>query len=151
MQKTKQFRPKKTQKRRTYRKRSMAINSTSKIVKKFIEMLNCIKIFHWQTHSFSQHKASDELYQELNENIDKFVEILLGKEQSRIRHLEKRMELYNECASGKDSIKNRVFEFCEFLEDMNLYFNKDTDTDLLNIRDELLGNLHKFLYLLSLH
>lgn len=125
--------------------------NTSKIVKKFMEMLNCIKIFHWQTRSFAKHKASDELYEELNENIDKFVETLLGKSRGRIKHLERRFVLYNECPTGNDSIKNRIFEFCEFLEDMNMYFDKDKDSDLLNVRDEILGNLHKFLYLLTFH
>ena len=118
-----------------------------KIVKKFMEMLNCIKVFHWQTSSYAKHKASNKLYKDLNENIDKFVETLLGKNNDKIHHLEKRLVLYNECTTGSDNIKNRVFEFCEFLEDMNMYFDKDKDSDILSIRDDILGNLNKFLYL----
>ena len=123
--------------------------SSGNIVKKFMEMLNCIKIYHWQTRSFAKHKASDELYEELNENIDKFIEVLLGKKSTRIQHLEKRIVLYNECVTGNDSIKNRVFEFCEFLEEMDIYFDKKKDSDLLSIRDDILANLNKFLYLLT--
>jgi DNA-binding ferritin-like protein len=136
---------------KTRRFHSSSLNRTSNIVKKFMEMLNCIKLFHWQTRSFAKHKASDELYSELNENVDKFVETLLGKQNSRIKHLEKRLVLYNECINGNDSIKTRIFEFCDFLEDMNSYFDKDKDSDILTIRDEILVSLHKFMYLLSLH
>ena len=32
-----------------------------------------IKLFHWKTHSYSTHKATDELYSKLNDDIDKFV------------------------------------------------------------------------------
>ena len=43
------------------------------IVIKFLEMLNTIKLYHWKTFSFAQHKATDELYAKLNENIDNFI------------------------------------------------------------------------------
>jgi len=115
-----------------------------------MEMLNCIKLFHWQTKSFSQHKASDDLYKHLDENIDKFVETLLGKNQSKIQHIERRIELYDECVNGTDTIKNRVFEFCNFLEDITYMFDARQDTDLLSIRDEILSGLNQFLYLLEL-
>ena len=46
-------------------------------------MLNVVKIYHWKTFSYATHKATDELYEELNENIDKFVEVLLGKCKER--------------------------------------------------------------------
>ena len=50
----------------------------------FFEMLLMVKLFHWKTHSYATHKATDELYGKLNEDIDKFIEILLGKTGSRI-------------------------------------------------------------------
>ena len=40
------------------------------IVKKFLEMLNMVKLYHWKTRSYSQHKATDELYDRLNKHID---------------------------------------------------------------------------------
>ena len=43
----------------------------------FFEMLLMVKLFHWKTHSYATHKATDELYSKLNEDIDKFIEILL--------------------------------------------------------------------------
>jgi DNA-binding ferritin-like protein len=43
----------------------------------FLEMLMMVKLFHWKTTSHNIHKATDELYSKLNENIDSFIEVLL--------------------------------------------------------------------------
>ena len=40
--------------------------SESEIVLKFIQILNIIKIYHWKTLSYPQHKATDELYESFN-------------------------------------------------------------------------------------
>ena len=58
--------------------------SPQKIVTFFLQMLNTIKLYHWKTTSFAQHKATDELYSILNKNIDSFIEIMLGKTGNRI-------------------------------------------------------------------
>ena len=59
-------------------------NKESKITKRqivryMLQMLITIKLYHWNTLSFSVHKATDDLYGVLNTLIDQFVEILLGK------------------------------------------------------------------------
>jgi DNA-binding ferritin-like protein len=106
-----------------------------------------IKLYHWKTHSFAQHKATDELYERLNENIDKFVEILLGKDESRIKMLEKRIELVD--VNNVKDFKSRIYEYRTFLIDMNMYFDAKRDSDLLSLRDEILGNINQFLYLMT--
>ena len=64
------------------RKKSYKISNktSSHIVKVFLEMLNMVKLYHWKTLSYSQHKATDELFEKLNKNIDRFIEVLIGKE-----------------------------------------------------------------------
>jgi DNA-binding ferritin-like protein len=119
----------------------------SHIVKVFLEVLNMVKLYHWKTHSFAQHKATDELYERLNENIDKFVEILLGKDESRIKMLEKRIDLVD--AKNVKDFKSRIYEYRTFLTDINMYFDAKRDSDLLSLRDEILGNVNQFLYLLT--
>ena len=54
------------------------------IVIMFLRMLNTVKLYHWRTYSHSQHKASDDLYSNLNSNIDTFVETMLGKTGGRV-------------------------------------------------------------------
>lgn len=121
----------------------------SKIVVFFLEMLNVIKLYHWKTQSYSQHKATDELYQTLNEQVDKFVEILMGKDGSRIQLVEKNIALAD--LSETSNLKERIYEYREFLIDFTHIFSQKSDSDLLNIRDEILGSLNQFLYLLTLN
>ena len=59
----------------------------SKLVGTLLEMLMTVKMYHWHTDSYAQHKATDELYERLNKHIDTFVEVLLGKSESRINNL----------------------------------------------------------------
>ena len=125
----------------------MTNQKKSHIVKIFIEMLQTIKLYHWKTRSYAQHKATDELYEELNENIDKFIEVLLGKDQSRVKMMEKRIDLLD--ANNTREIKERIFEYREFLTDMNIWFDQSRDSDLLSIRDDILASLNQFLYLLT--
>uniref|UniRef100_A0A6C0DQQ7 Uncharacterized protein n=1 Tax=viral metagenome TaxID=1070528 RepID=A0A6C0DQQ7_9ZZZZ len=119
----------------------------SHIVKVFLECLNMVKLYHWKTHSYAQHKATDELYSKLNEHIDQFVEVLLGKDESRIRMMEKRIDLPD--PTNIKDLKTRIYEFREFLTDFNIVFDSKKDSDLLNIRDEILGDINQFLYLLT--
>ena len=112
-------------------------------------MLNTVKLYHWKTRSFAQHKATDELYEQLNGHVDKFVEVLLGKDESRIKMVERRCELLDFYDSS--DFKARIYEYREFLVDMNQYFDAKRDTDLLNIRDEILGDINQFLYLMTFH
>jgi hypothetical protein len=125
------------------------INNRNKshIVKVFLEVLNLVKLYHWKTHSYAQHKATDELYERLNEKIDEFIEVLLGKDESRIRMLEKRIELVD--ANNVKDFKSRIYEYRDFLIDMNTYFDVKRDTDLLSIRDEILSHINQFLYLMT--
>lgn len=119
----------------------------SRIVQTFLEMLNTVKLYHWKTHSYAQHKATDELYSKLNENIDTFVEILLGKDASRIKMVEKRCRLID--SQNTSDFKSRIYEYREFLIDISKYFDAKRDSDLLNVRDEILGHINQFLYLMS--
>lgn len=120
------------------------------IVLTFLEMLNTVKLYHWKTHSYSQHKATDELYSNLNKNIDSFVETMLGKNGSRINLSKVKSIPLNDYSSLKD-FEKKVDEFRTFLiemtKDSNL--NITNNSDILNIRDEILANINQFYYLLT--
>lgn len=128
-------------------KKTLSNETKSRIVQTFLEMLNTVKLYHWKTHSYAQHKATDELYSKLNENIDTFVEILLGKDESRIKMVEKRSRLID--SENTKDFKSRIYEYREFLIDISKYFDQKRDTDLLNVRDEILGHINQFLYLMT--
>jgi len=126
----------------------MSNTNKSHIIKIFLEMVNMVKLYHWKTRSFSQHKATDELYSKLSDNIDRFLEVLMGKDQSRVRMLESRIDLLD--PDSEKEFKARIHKYREFMENMNTYFDSRRDSDLLNIRDEILANLNQFLYLMSM-
>ena len=109
-----------------------------------------VKLYHWKTHSFATHKSTDELYESLNENIDKFIEVLLGKTGIRIDLMNhKTISLID--LNSKDKLKEKIEMFKHYLVGItnNKTIRSMTNTDLLNIRDEILGNLNQFLYLLT--
>lgn len=116
----------------------------------FFEMLLTVKLFHWNTYSHAVHKATDELYGELNSHMDKFIEILLGKSGARIDLMKQNTIRLNNLKT-LDQLISKVNDFKSYLVGLSHHkgLSSMTNTDLLNIRDEILGNMNKFLYLLS--
>lgn len=117
---------------------------------KFIEMLMMVKLYHWRTTSYATHKATDELYTSLNGNIDKFIEVLLGKAGNRIDVIGPQSFSLIDIDS-QSKLKQKIEGFKGYLVGLN---NNKTigimsNSDLLNIRDEILGDLNQFLYLLT--
>lgn len=120
----------------------------SELANSFLEMLMTVKVYHWWTHSYAEHRATDELYGKLNKYIDKFVEVMLGKTGSRLNMKNKKI-IFTNPSTKKEFIKT-INEYKLLLRNkMDIYIDIVKDTDLLNIRDEILGNLNQFLYLLT--
>ena len=120
------------------------------IVTMFLQMLNTVKLYHWKTSSYAQHKATDDLYANLNTNIDTFVEIMLGKTGGRVNLTgQKSLSLLD--YTNVEDFKREVNKYKEFLINMNKdnEVNVTNNSDLLNVRDEILGNLNQFTYLLT--
>ena len=131
---------------------SKSNSSTSKkqseLVNSFLKLLIIVKVFHWKTKSYAVHKATDELYENLNEHIDKFVEVMLGKKGTRLDMKNKQIVITDPATLIE--FKKMMYEYRILLEDkMNKYISEQGNTDLYNIRDEILGNINQFLYLIT--
>lgn len=121
-------------------------NKKNNIFSVFFELQINVKTFHWLTKSYPKHKATDKLYDSLSDNIDKFIEIYIGKyRRPTIKH---ETIAYKHMNDG---------EFIAYLKKYIVFFEKDllhyiktSDTDLLNIRDEIVGNINQTLYLFTL-
>jgi hypothetical protein len=129
---------------KTRTKKSM---SKANLVSMFLSMLNIVKLYHWKTQSYSQHKATDDLYSKLNDHIDSFVEVMLGKDQSRIQFVHSHVPVVD--YSKSEDFQKYIKQYRLFLTSLNKHFDSTQDSDLLNIRDEILGDLNQFLYLMS--
>jgi hypothetical protein len=104
-----------------------------------------MKINHWQTKGYARHNAYGRFYEVLDGLIDTFVESAMGKYGRFVLNDEtKTIQLNN--LSDID-IKGLITTVRSAFVQMEL---DPSDTDLLNIRDEMLGELNKLSYLLTL-
>jgi DNA-binding ferritin-like protein len=142
----------KSNKSKSKTRKSSDVKEEKDIVIHFLEMLNTIKLFHWKTTGFSVHKATDDLHSKLSENVDSFVEIMLGKHGGRLNfqpNTTLTVRDYGSTATG--SFKQEMDKYKELLQGLTATLDASKDSDLLNIRDEMLGHLNQFLYLLTLN
>lgn len=115
----------------------------------FLTMRNQIKLYHWQTYSYSRHKATDDVVNSLDEHIDLYVEVWMGK-YGRPKMSSKTGTFHVENMTDKKAV-SYVKECIKVLTGpLVKKLNPERDSDLLNIRDEMLGDLNKLLYLFTL-
>ena len=105
-----------------------------------------IKFFHWQTKIYAKHAALDRLFDAIVGNIDEFTETAMGK-YGRISVDGLSYTFVNVSDEAVISVIDGAIDMCTKLTDS---LDAKVDTDLLNLRDELLGKLNQTKYLLTL-
>ena len=116
-------------------------------IRDLLQMQNQLRVFHWQTKSYAQHKALGYAYESLDELIDTFVETALGRQEANFSNGNIDIKLFD---SKELDICTAMDTYKAFLVEITTKLSPETDTDLLNIRDEMLGILNKTCYLLKL-
>jgi len=118
------------------------------IVQFYLILRNATKVYHWNTKSYPRHKASDQFVENMDKLIDRFVEVYIGR-YGRDKMLSKDMNLKLPGFTEKTIIA--------FFEEARIWLAtvlpgllKSQDTDLINIRDEMLGEINQLLYLFTL-
>lgn len=120
-------------------------SSGGDIVTHLLTIRNQVKLYHWQTGSFARHKATDDLTAALDLNIDAFVESYMGR-YGRPK-VSGSIKLHN---FSESAAKAFVAKETKYLEtELPRKIGKG-DSDLLNLRDTILGDLTKVLYLFTL-
>jgi hypothetical protein len=94
-----------------------------------------LRLTHWETTSYELHKAVETTQESLEGLLDDFVEACIGKDEG------KRPSFQGTVTKELDPDS-----FLDFLSSVSI-----KDTDLLNIRDEMLQVVHKFKYLKTLN
>jgi DNA-binding ferritin-like protein len=113
----------------------------------FLGLQSQLRICHWQTKGLGRHKAFGKLYKALDPLIDTFLESAMGKYGRFVLDNEtKNIELNN---LSEIDTKSLIIKIREILAGMSESLDP-SDTDLLNIRDEMLAEVNKFAYLLTL-
>jgi hypothetical protein len=114
-------------------------------IKFFLELQSQLKVLHWQTKSHAKHLAFGETYDKLDEIIDLYVEVAIGK-YGRFTLTDDDRVLNINNLSDIDLI-SMISVASEVISTMEI---DEKDTDLLNLRDEILTQVSKLSYLLTL-
>jgi len=117
-----------------------------KLIAPFITLQEQLRIFHWQSDTYAQHKAFGKAYDALGDLIDSFVEVYSGKYGKPRAKLKYSLNLSNFDGDYAEFIDSSI----GFLDGFSTEFDANKDSDLLNIRDEMKAVLNQLKYLLTL-
>lgn len=117
----------------------------NEVADRLIQFQEQARMLHWQTKSYARHKAYGMFYDELSNLIDSFIETHMGK-YGRVKTAGK-IELKN---IEDVSVNDFLNEIRDYLFGLTEELDSQKDTDLLNIRDEMLALTNKLNYLLTL-
>jgi hypothetical protein len=127
--------------------------NASELVIFFLKVQNQFQILHWQTTSYAKHNAYGGIYDAIGGLVDRFVEVYQGK-YGRIKVGGAQVQVVD---ITDESLNGFIAECIAVLSDdvpgvleSSHQEHNDQDTDLLNIRDEMLSEFNKLRYLLTL-
>jgi DNA-binding ferritin-like protein len=106
------------------------------------------KILHWQTKGYARHMAFGDIYDSLGELVDEYVEVAMGK-WGRFNVDDKTNTIVYKNLS-EVNIVEFLQEFKGKLYMITTELDQEKDTDLLNLKDEILAKINKLAYLLTL-
>ena len=106
-----------------------------------------LKVFHWQTKGFSRHEAFANIRSTIEDLMDEFVEQSMGQYgRFTLDEETKNISLINLSDAKPSQMAETI---CEALVQLTDQIDPK-DTNLLNLRDEMLGAMQKLKYLLTL-
>jgi hypothetical protein len=117
------------------------------LILKLVQIQNQFRFLHWQTFGDAKHKSYGKMYESLGDLIDDFAEAMMGK-YGRPEFEPEFVITFQNLSSM--SLQNFMDGITEFLVGMTDQLDSRYDTDLLNLRDEMLLQLNKLKYLLTL-
>jgi hypothetical protein len=132
------------------------MSESSAFLRTLLYFQNQIRLYHWSTKIYSRHVASGDLYQKMDNFLDKFVEIYQGKFNGGhlsgipFKYEKLDIELYNLTDEGIVVCLN---DFKSLLvEDLHVWLSNmpnHTNFDLKTLVDDLMGDVNKTLYLFT--
>lgn len=122
----------------------MNLNSN---VNLFLGLHAQLKVFHWQTKGYARHEAFADIRSTIEDLMDEFVEQAMGQHgRFTLDDETKVINLINLSEAKPLQIAETI---CEALVQLTDQIDPK-DTNLLNLRDEMLGAVQKLKYLLTL-
>lgn len=117
----------------------------NKIVILLLTLRNQIKIYHWQTKLYARHKASDMLVEKIDELLDKYVETYQGLHPNLI------LDDKNNNIDLMNIDDMKITAYLQTIRELFITEIRDIkESELLNIRDDILQIIDQTLYLFKL-
>lgn len=116
----------------------------------FLQLRDQVKLYHWQTKVYARHIATDTILEKIEKSIDSFVEVYIGKYgRPRITGTNATIHLQNLTEAGAARLIKAAIKYLQGTLTKSL--KAALDSDLINIRDEMVSDLNQLLYLFTLH
>ena len=114
----------------------------------FLHLRDQIKLYHWQTRVYARHIATDKMLKKLEKSIDSYIEIYIGKYgRPKVNGKNAVISLQNLSEAGASRM---IVAAVKYLQGPLTKTLNESDTDLMNIRDEIVADLNQLLYLFTL-
>ena len=119
----------------------------AKIIMFFFELQMNVKLYHWTTDSYSNHKATDKLLDNLSDLIDSFVEKYMGAFSRPVMKSGSSIPIQNMTKTKYVKLLKQAQDYLR--GDLEKVIAKNSE--LMNIRDEMIAELDQGLYFATLN
>ena len=118
------------------------------LLKRIMSLPPTIQLDHWQTRSNARHLAAGKLYDAVVPLNDQFMEVFMGK-YHRVK-TSSNVNLSVKCLNSK-SVVAYLKDNIKFFSNLEKFLPElKSSTDLLSIRDMIVAELNRTLYLFTL-
>jgi hypothetical protein len=118
-----------------------------KAITLLFELILLLKLNHWVTASFAQHKATDKAIEKLTSLQDRFVETYLDSPDAKSKLLKEYKATFNVRPQLDKHIPTLLTKSREEFIKLKI---EDDRRDLTNVIDDIIESLSHVLYLLTL-
>lgn len=129
-------------------KRQESLNGINELSREALCHSAQIKLFHWQTRSYAEHKALDEMFLGFIKLTDDLIESVMGKYGRPNFGGECQIKVMDYSQKDLERYLDSIY-YC-YSEDCKGIFDSQKDSEILNIIDEIIALIDKTKYLLSL-
>ncbi len=115
----------------------------------FLQLRDQIKLYHWQTRVYARHIATDKILENLEKAIDSYVEVYFGK-YGRVKLTGKNAQIVLQNITDAGAVRVITAAIKYLQGPLTKSLKTVQDSDLINIKDEIIADLNQLLYLFSL-
>jgi len=115
-----------------------------------LNLRNQLKLYHWQTKVYARHIAVDKVLGDLDTLIDSYVEVHIGKYgRPKVTGENAILRMHNLTDAGAQKLATKAVTYMQ--KQLVSHLDATQDTDLINLKDEMVGQMHQLMYLFTLH